>query len=103
MSRDDIKLGVCRAMKKMPHPEKISKVRLFGSHLHGDARSDSDVDLIIDLAENSAMGLFELINIERVFREELNKDVDVVTFRGLKDYIRDRVFSEAETLYEQEG
>lgn len=102
MSKDDIKQGVCWAVKKMPHPEKISRVRLFGSHLHGDARLDSDVDLIIDLVDNSNMGLFELVNVERVFREELNRSVDIVTPGSLKEYIRSKVLSEAEILYEQE-
>ncbi len=101
MSKDEIKQAVCRAVEKIPHPEKITRVRLFGSHLHEDARPDSDVDLIIDIADDVSMGLFEFFDVEETLSDTLQKKVDLVTPEGLSKYIRDKVLREAETLYER--
>lgn len=101
MGKDDIKLGVCRAVKKMPQGRAIKRVRLFGSYLHGNATDKSDVDLLIDLDENVPVGLFALYDIIEAFSQVLGTEVDVVTPEGLSRYIREQVLREAETLYER--
>lgn len=103
MSKQEIKQAVQQAVVKMPHGKDIRRVRLFGSHLHGDARPDSDVDLILDFDEAAIIGLFDLVDIEDFFRQALQREVDIVTADGLKRYIRDKVLNEAETLYELKG
>lgn len=103
MSKDKIKRAIERAVKAMPYGKDVCRVRLFGSHLHGDAGDDSDIDLIIDFDEQAKVGLFKLIDIEDAFRKELQCEVDVVTPGGIKQYIRDKVLGEAETLYERAG
>ncbi|HUU15048.1 MAG TPA: nucleotidyltransferase family protein [Terriglobia bacterium] len=71
-------------------------VRVFGSVARGDARADSDVDFLIELERGRSLldhaGL--LVDLE----ELLGRKVDVVTERGLRPRIRDRVLSEAVPL-----
>ncbi len=71
-------------------------VRVFGSVARGDARPDSDVDFLIELERGRSLldhaGL--LVDLE----ELLGRKVDVVTERGLRPRIRDRVLSEAVPL-----
>lgn len=101
MSKNELKKAIQQAVHATPHPEKIQRVRLFGSHLHGNARHDSDIDLIIDLADKTSMGLFEFFDIQETLSKTLQKKVDLMTPDSLSKYIRDKVLSEAETLYER--
>ena len=71
-------------------------VRVFGSVARGDARSDSDVDLLIEMEPGSS--LFDQAAMLAELRELLGRDVDVVTPEGLRPRIRDRVLREAVSL-----
>jgi len=68
-------------------------VRVFGSVARGDARPESDVDLLIDAGPVTSSwfpaGL--ILDLEDL----LGRRVEVVTERGLDPLIRDRVLKEA--------
>ena len=68
-------------------------VRIFGSAARGEADGDSDIDFLVDMEPGRSLldmgGL--LMDLEAL----LNRSVDVVTERGLKKRIRDRVLKEA--------
>ena len=71
-------------------------VRVFGSVARGEARPDSDVDLLVDM--DPGRTLFDMGGLVMELRDLLALRVDVVTERGLKARIRDRVLKEAELL-----
>lgn len=73
-----------------------SNIRVFGSVARGVADDDSDIDLLIDLAPGRS--LLDLGGLVEELRERLDCAVDVVTERGLRDRIRDRVLAEAKAL-----
>ena len=71
-------------------------VRVFGSVARGDARPDSDVDILVD-AGPSCSPFFPgglIVDLEDL----LMKPVHVVTEPALHWYIRDRVLAEAVPL-----
>jgi predicted nucleotidyltransferase len=103
MSKQEIKQAIQNAVQAIPHGQSIRKIRLFGSYLHGDATPSSDIDLIMDFDESGHIGLFALGDIEDALRNLLKRQVDIVTSKGLKKYMRDKVLNEAETLYERKG
>jgi predicted nucleotidyltransferase len=71
-------------------------VRIFGSVARGDADEQSDVDLLVELAPGRS--LFDLGGVLMDVENLLGCKVDVVTERGLKKRIRERVLKEAVPL-----
>ena len=71
-------------------------VRLFGSVARGEADEASDVDILVELEPNRS--LLDLGGFLADMQDLLQRRVDVVTERGLKNRIRDRVLQEAVPL-----
>jgi uncharacterized protein len=71
-------------------------IRIFGSVARGEARSDSDVDFLVDMEPGRT--LFDMGGLLMDLRDLLGLQVDVVTEQALKPRIRDRVLREAELL-----
>ncbi len=71
-------------------------VRIFGSVARGEADSDSDLDVLVDLEPGRS--LFDLGGLLMELQELFGCRVDVVTERGLRPRIRERVLREAVPL-----
>jgi predicted nucleotidyltransferase len=71
-------------------------VRLFGSLARGEADAASDVDLLVELEPGRS--LLDLGGMQFELEALLGRHVDVVTERGLRPRIRDRVLREAVPL-----
>jgi len=89
----------------MPNRERIlqiaeqygaQKVRVFGSVARGQDDADSDIDFLVDMEPGRS--LFDLGGLLMDLEKLLNSKVDIVTERGLKERIRDRVVNEAVLL-----
>ena len=70
-----------------------SNVRVFGSVARGEADAKSDIDLLVDLEPGRS--LFDLGGLLMDLQDLLGHNVDVVTERGLRERIRERVLKEA--------
>jgi predicted nucleotidyltransferase len=73
-----------------------TNIRVFGSVARGEADERSDVDFLVDMG--SGRSLLDLGGLLEDLRDLLSLPVDVVTERGLKARIRDRVLREAVPL-----
>lgn len=71
-------------------------VRVFGSVARGDARPDSDVDILVDMEPGRS--LFDLGGLLYDLQALLGVEVDVVTEKGLRSRIRAQVLQEAVPL-----
>lgn len=68
-------------------------VRIFGSVARGEADRESDVDFLVEMGPGRS--LFDLGGLLADLEALLGCKVDVVTEKGLKDRIRERVLREA--------
>jgi len=71
----------------------VGHLRAFGSLARGEATTESDVDLLVDLKPGRT--LLDLAAFRREAGEILGLSVDVATTDMLKERIRDEVLSEA--------
>jgi predicted nucleotidyltransferase/DNA-binding XRE family transcriptional regulator len=70
-----------------------TNVRVFGSVARGQDGASSDVDLLVDLADD--VGIVGLLGLEREIAETLERDVDVVPAANLKSTLAPQVLAEA--------
>ena len=69
------------------------RVRVFGSAARGEADAQSDLDFLVEL--EAGRSLLDLGGLQFELESLFGRPVDVVTERGLKARIRDRVLREA--------
>jgi uncharacterized protein len=77
----------------------LRSLAVFGSVARGAARSDSDVDVLVDIEPDTRFSLIDLVALKDFLEDRLDCKVDVVTKAGLEAGIRDRVLREAESVF----
>ena len=75
----------------------VSMVGVFGSMVNGEARQDSDIDLIVRFSKRKS--LLAMVRLERELGETLGRKVDLLTEASISSYIRERVLKEMQVVY----
>jgi uncharacterized protein len=73
----------------------VHHVALFGSRARGDDHSQSDIDLLVDLAPEAELSLFEYVRLKDYIASLFVAKTDVVNLRHLKSHIKYPATSEA--------
>src|SRR6185312_12190032 len=77
----------------------VAHAAVFGSVARGEDRADGDVDVLIDLDRNRAMGIFEYARVKLYIDEILGGGGDVVNRRVLKPMLREGVLRDAVNVF----
>jgi uncharacterized protein len=83
-------------LRKLGERYGIRNIRVFGSFARGDAREDSDLDLLVDYVPGQSG--FAFVRFCEEAEKLLGRDVDVATAGSLHPMIRESVLSEAVPL-----
>ena len=78
---------------------QITELSLFGSQVRGDFSLDSDFDFLVEFAPEAEIGFIELGFIQEELEKIVEKPVDLVPKKGLKELIRQKVVEESEIVY----
>jgi len=78
---------------------QIKSAGLFGSYARGDARPDSDIDILISFGEKT-LSLWDMIGFRDEVSEILQKPVDIVSDKSIVPYFRDYIYRDLKSIYE---
>lgn len=82
------------AIRRVVELNSASSPRVFGSALHGDDTSDSDLDLLVDPIDGKTT-LISLVRIKREVEALTGVTTDVLTPMALHERFRQQVLAEA--------
>jgi len=87
MNKDDI-IATLRQNEAALRARGVMHAALFGSRARGDDRPDSDIDIMIEIAPNAPIGLFEYVAITQFIGDLFPAPVDVSDREALKPLVR---------------
>jgi hypothetical protein len=75
----------------------VVRAALFGSVARGEARSDSDLDLLVEFEDGRS--LLDQAGLRMDLQELLGRVADVVTYASLHPRLRERILREQVLIY----
>ena len=83
----------------------VSRLEVFGSFVHGDADSDSDLDLMVAFRPGAEISLAVFISLRQKLSELFGRPVDLLTRTSVElspnKYFRRFATRKTEPIYEQ--
>lgn len=78
----------------------VTEFALFGSVLRDDFSADSDVDVVVRLADDAPWSSFDWVEMTDELKSLFGRDVDLVEVTGLRNPIRrQEIMSTREVIY----
>jgi uncharacterized protein with HEPN domain/predicted nucleotidyltransferase len=81
----------------------VTRLALFGSTVRDEAKSASDVDVLVDLDEERTLPRFDLLDLRVYLSDLLGREVEVTTRKGLKPFLKDNILAEAVEIFPEFG
>jgi predicted nucleotidyltransferase len=92
MDLNDV-LAIIAAHEEELRRRHVATLSVFGSVARGEARPDSDIDLLVEFDE--PVGLFAVFRLQRYLEQLLKRPVQVVEREAVLEPLRERIYSEA--------
>jgi len=89
---EDIKSTLLRHRMDMSENFRVKDMGVFGSFVRGEAKEDSDVDIIVTFS--APIGLLRFLSLEEYLEGLLGLKVDLVSRDALKPRIGARILKE---------
>jgi len=87
MTREQV-IAVLKAHEKELRGRGVRRIGLFGSVARGEARPDSDIDILIELDPGTPISLFDYAGLKLYIADLFPTPVDVVNRDALKPWVR---------------
>lgn len=71
---------------------KVKRLGIFGSYVRGQARSSSDVDVLVEFS--GGIDLLDFVALERYLREQTGAKIDLVSIKALRPEFRGAILNE---------
>lgn len=95
MNLEEVKLKVVPVLQRYG----VISASVFGSVARGEARPDSDVDMLVKVGDLK-FGIWGFIALKQDLEDVLNKKVDVISEAALNPKLRGKIQNDLRTIYE---
>ena len=85
---EDIKKKILPILKKYG----VKKAGVFGSIVRGEAKEDSDIDILVEI--DNKISLLDFIGLKLELEEALRRKVDLGEYSVIKPVIKDQILKE---------
>ena len=75
---------------------KVKKAGIFGSVVRGEAKLDSDIDILVEIEDR--MSLLDFVGLKLELEEVLGRKVDLGEFSTIKSIIKEQVLKETVSI-----
>ena len=93
-SLDRIKKILKKHEKELKEKYGIKEIGIFGSYLRGEAKEESDLDILVEFKPDAKISLLEFVKLENYLSDLLEVKVDLVEKSALKPRISKHILSE---------
>ena len=94
MNRDQV-IATLRTHEQELRHRGVLHAALFGSVARGDARPDSDIDIMIEIEPGAQIGVWGYAGLKQYIADLFEGPVDVVDREALKPYVRPAATTDA--------
>jgi len=95
MTFQNLKKQITPTLKK----QGVLRASVFGSVARGEAKKNSDLDLLVKLSNNKT--LLDLAGLKLELEERLNRPVDVLTYNSIHPLLKKFILADERVIYEK--
>ena len=77
----------------------VIRAGIFGSFARGEAKNDSDVDILIKF--RGRKNLLDLVGVKQELEEKMKRRVDVVTYKSIHPLLKEIILNEEVRIYDE--
>jgi len=75
----------------------VRRIEVFGSYARGEAKPESDLDVIVEFEKRKS--LLELVGIEQELEDALGIKVELLTRASISPYLIERIEKESKVVF----
>ena len=93
MTIQSIKRKIIPILKR----QGVTKAAFFGSFARGEAKKNSDIDILVKLKKGKS--LFDFVGLKLELEEKIGKKVDLLSYNGINHRLRNIILNEQKVFY----
>lgn len=90
LSRNEI-IASLRGLEAALRKRGVKSLAIFGSRSRGDARPDSDLDVLVEIKDDIKFSLLDLIGVQQIIRDATGLETQAEMRRSLEPRFAERI------------